>query len=193
MNISEEQKEVIKKYVGEETIYSLQNVGSFAESDYSLLLYNLECELATKDSYNEADQNEIDVLGVILNGTILGEGYSPELISLMKNIVIEMKTESNKLGGMRKMKTNGTQRLEDMVNLDGMDEKFIVIKKDDLKEALQGMDNQDLRDSFNMILDMVAVYREALGKKENKYLVVNRDESYSKEVEEILKRNGHWG
>jgi hypothetical protein len=39
---------------------------------------------------------------------------------------------------------------------------------------------------------MVKMYRDALDKKENTYLVINTDEPYADEIIEILKKNGHW-
>jgi hypothetical protein len=70
--------------------------------------------------------------------------------------------------------------------------KYVVLKKQDLHEALDGEINEDLRDSFNTTLDMVKMYRDSLNKKENTYLVINTDEPYADEVIEILKKNGHW-
>jgi hypothetical protein len=81
-----------------------------------------------------------------------------------------------------------------LANTDGMKEKFTVLKNDDLRGALQGVDNEDLRESFDDILRMIRMYREAIDKPtNNKYLVINIDEPYADEVIEILKRNGHWG
>lgn len=81
-----------------------------------------------------------------------------------------------------------------MANLEGMENKFIVLKNEDLIGALEGEDNEDLRESFKTTLFMLAMYREMLGKKQkNKYLVINTDEPYADEVIEIMKRHGHWG
>ena len=39
---------------------------------------------------------------------------------------------------------------------------------------------------------MVAMYREAQGKKQNYYLVINKDEPYVNEVIAIMDKHGHW-
>lgn len=52
-----------------------------------------------------------------------------------------------------------------MANLEGMENKFIVLKNEDLIGALEGEDNEDLRELFKTTLFMVAMYREMLGKK----------------------------
>lgn len=70
--------------------------------------------------------------------------------------------------------------------------KHVVLKKQDLHEALSGDVNEDLRDSFDTTLNMVKMYRDTLGKKENTYFVINTDEPYADEIIEILKKNGHW-
>jgi hypothetical protein len=90
--------------------------------------------------------------------------------------------------------TKTVREEEKMANTEGMKMKFTVFKNEDLYNALQGEENEDLRDAFNTIINMIAMYRDANGKKKpNTYLVINTDEPYADEVIEIMKRHGHWG
>ncbi|MFF2909986.1 hypothetical protein [Paenibacillus sp. NPDC057934] len=75
-----------------------------------------------------------------------------------------------------------------MENLQGMDHKFFIAKKEDVENLDQG--NRNL---FRYILNEIHKQRQAAGKKENTYIMINTDEPYADEVIEILKRNGHWG
>ena len=75
-----------------------------------------------------------------------------------------------------------------MANLEGMKDKFIVIKKDDV-DYLAEYEKEYLEES----IDRIAYRRMIDGRKNNSYIVINTDESYADEVIEILKRNGHWG
>jgi len=77
-----------------------------------------------------------------------------------------------------------------MANLEGMQEKFIVIKKEDLKYINSIFKIAMLKNDLNDI----QTGRAKDGKKtDNTYLVINTDEPYADEVIEILKRNGDWG
>ena len=79
-----------------------------------------------------------------------------------------------------------------MANLQGGDfNKFLVIKRDDIKNYLS---KEDVR-KLLILISRLRVFKNCnSGKKiENVYLVINTDESYADEVIEILKRNGHWG
>lgn len=76
-----------------------------------------------------------------------------------------------------------------MSNLDGMNKKFVVFKKDDLRY----LDGEEYE---NFLACQDAVYLGLLRDKKNTektYLVINTDEPYVDEVIEILKRHGHWG
>lgn len=76
-----------------------------------------------------------------------------------------------------------------LANLEGMKDKFLVVKRRDLYNFL----NSDHQKTLTYLLEEVASSRRATGKKENTYLVINTDEPYADEVIEIMKRNGHWG
>lgn len=76
-----------------------------------------------------------------------------------------------------------------MANLEGMKQKFIVIKNEDIEKYLTTLAKEDLDD----ILFEIYHGRKRDGKKNNTYLVINTDEPYADEIIEILKRNGHWG
>lgn len=68
--------------------------------------------------------------------------------------------------------------------------KFTVLKNEDIRNALEGEDNADLRDAFNTILHMVAIYRDCEGKNPNNtYLVVNTDEPYADEVKAVIEKH----
>lgn len=69
--------------------------------------------------------------------------------------------------------------------------KYLVIKREELADALQGEINEDLRDSMKVILDMLEIKRQAEGKKENKYIVINDDEIYADRVKSIMAEHGH--
>ena len=76
------------------------------------------------------------------------------------------------------------------IDLQGIDfHKYIVIKQDDLYKHASEQDMVDL----SKILKTIRVGRKEVGKKtDNKYLVINIDEDYAKDVIEILKKNNHW-
>lgn len=76
-----------------------------------------------------------------------------------------------------------------MANLEGMKEKFIVIKIDDAEEYLSIRGKATL----SALLDVIQLRQKEDGKKLNKYLVINTDEPYADEVVNILKKHGHWG
>ncbi|KWX71599.1 hypothetical protein AMQ84_27135 [Paenibacillus riograndensis] len=75
-----------------------------------------------------------------------------------------------------------------MANLQGMDKKFFIAKKADVDNL-----DESNRHLFRYILNEIFKRRQAAGKKENTYIMINTDEPYADEVIEILKRNGHWG
>lgn len=76
-----------------------------------------------------------------------------------------------------------------MPNLQGMKDKFSVIKHEDISAA-----GPQAIKAFMKLVELVCYKRAAQGKgSENTYLVINTDEPYADEVIDILKRNGHWG
>lgn len=76
-----------------------------------------------------------------------------------------------------------------MANLEGIANKFIVIKNDDVEKYL----NFKGRVTLNCAIEVIEDGRSVDGKKNNTYLVINTDEPYADEVIEIMKKNGHWG
>lgn len=69
-----------------------------------------------------------------------------------------------------------------------MDYKFAVAKISDIDSLL---DEENIQ-KFYGLLNRISEEREAIGKSDNQYIVVNLDEPYAGDVIEILKRNGHW-
>lgn len=69
-----------------------------------------------------------------------------------------------------------------------MDYKFAVAKISDIDTLL---DEENIQ-KFYGLLNRISEERNAIGKPDNHYIVVNLDEPYSGDVIEILKRNGHW-
>ncbi|WFR63054.1 hypothetical protein P9222_00980 [Paenibacillus amylolyticus] len=69
-----------------------------------------------------------------------------------------------------------------------MDYKFAVAKISDIDTLL----DEDNIQKFYGLLNRISEEREAIGKSDNHYIVVNLDEPYAGDVIEILKRNGHW-
>lgn len=77
-----------------------------------------------------------------------------------------------------------------MANLDGMNLKFVVFKKEDIYKYLDGDEYED----FLGLQDRIYLGLLRDKKNTNKtYLVINTDEPYADEVIEIMKRHGHWG
>ena len=76
-----------------------------------------------------------------------------------------------------------------MANLEGIGNKFIVIKKDDLEKYL----HPNTRAEFDYALDKIERMRKNDGKKSNYYVVINVDEPYADKVIELMKEHGHWG
>lgn len=76
-----------------------------------------------------------------------------------------------------------------MANLEGMKEKFTVLKHDDINRYLDEKAKIELMASTIAIKQLRAIE----GKKDNTYLVINTDEPYADEIIEIMKRHGHWG
>lgn len=64
-----------------------------------------------------------------------------------------------------------------------MEDKFIVIKKEDAEKYLNEKGKQALRN----ILEVISDGRSIDGKKSNnKYWIVNQDEEYAKEVRKLI-------
>jgi len=79
-----------------------------------------------------------------------------------------------------------------MANIEGMANKFIVVKRTDVSEFLPPV----LEDQFEDILraiDVNQVVQQVTPASTKTYLVINTDEPYADEVIAILKRHGHWG
>ena len=76
------------------------------------------------------------------------------------------------------------------IDLYGIDfNKYIVIKQDDMVKHASEQDSIDLA----RILKTIRISRHKFNKPtDNKYLVINIDEDYAKDVIEILKKNNHW-
>jgi hypothetical protein len=75
-------------------------------------------------------------------------------------------------------------------DLEGSALKFLVLKLDDIKYALSEYDKRCL----DRICANIQSYRAGKNKStRNEYLVVNRDESYAPEIENLMKSRGHWG
>lgn len=73
-----------------------------------------------------------------------------------------------------------------MLDMKGLEEKFLVVKHSDIqgREAVQ---------AHLKLVENVCNKRIAEGKNNNnRYLVINTDEPYADEVAEIMKRHGHW-
>lgn len=68
------------------------------------------------------------------------------------------------------------------------EDKYIVLKLDDIDDSLSGEQVKNLLD----ILKTISEFRESQCKKQNKYFVINSDEGYVYEVVDILVRNGHY-
>ena len=75
-----------------------------------------------------------------------------------------------------------------MPNLDGMNKKFVVFKKEDL-HYLDGDEYE------NFLACQDAIYLGLIKDKKNtdkSYLVINTDEPYAKEVIDIMQSYGHY-
>lgn len=79
-----------------------------------------------------------------------------------------------------------------MANFEGMQNKFVVVKRTDISEFLPPVLEDQLEDILHAI-DVNQVVQQVTPASNKKYLVINTDESYAPEIVEILKRNGHWG
>ncbi len=71
--------------------------------------------------------------------------------------------------------------------------KYIVMKTDDVKEALSVAQEGSLYE----ILDIISLHRKKEGKKDNTYVVVDEDEPYSEAVwklieDEEYRRSKEW-
>ena len=77
-----------------------------------------------------------------------------------------------------------------MADIEGIKEKFIVIKNEDAEKYLSGYGKSLL----NTVLRTINRGRSCNGKDtDNIYLVINTDEIYADEIIEIMKKYGHWG
>ena len=76
------------------------------------------------------------------------------------------------------------------LNLSGIDfNKYTVIKQEDMIKHASEQDRIDLA----RILKNIRISRYKFNKNTgNKYLVINVDESYARDVVDILKQNNHW-
>lgn len=63
-----------------------------------------------------------------------------------------------------------------------MEDKFIVIKKEDVDKYL----NDKGKTALNHCLEVIADSRNTDGKKNNNYLVVNADEKYAALVKKLI-------
>ena len=64
-----------------------------------------------------------------------------------------------------------------------LEEKYIVLKKEDVEAALteQGLT------SFQFLLYTIDGYRHSLGKPDNQYVVINQDEPYFPDVLKLME------
>lgn len=66
--------------------------------------------------------------------------------------------------------------------------KYTVIKNDDLRY----LTDTQIANLVEIVRD-IAIHRQEEGRKfNNTYLVINRDEPYTNQVIEIMKKYGHW-
>lgn len=79
--------------------------------------------------------------------------------------------------------------MQDMLWLEGMVHKYVVIKNEDIDEFLDLAE----REKLLAILHRMEQRRYTSGKALNSYVVVNTDEPYIDEIVSIMERNGHWG
>ncbi len=74
--------------------------------------------------------------------------------------------------------------------MEGMQYKFLVIKVADVMDKL----TQEQQNTLQATLDVIYTKKVENGENtENRYLVVNVDESYAEEVASVMKANGDWG
>jgi hypothetical protein len=64
-----------------------------------------------------------------------------------------------------------------------LENKYLVLKWDDLNRALTPYELKIL----DVLIDCVQEYREYKGKKENSYVVINRDEPYFPDVLKLME------
>lgn len=100
-----------------------------------------------------------------------------------------MEGKANGLLSKLKLKTYPVPPDSESDLLEGMENKFIVLKREDVDKFLDYEDKAYLGYAH----DKVETGRALEGKKSNTYIVINTDEPYIEEVIEILKKNGHWG
>jgi hypothetical protein len=72
----------------------------------------------------------------------------------------------------------------------GMRAKFTVVKNDDIMNYLSRSDQRHLLSLLEKVEKGRAISGDKIG---HRYLIINVDEPYAKEVSEIMKTNGHWG
>lgn len=79
------------------------------------------------------------------------------------------------------------KELLETADLTGMEEKFIVLKIEDINKYLGIKEQMELAAMGSAIITLRAMEN----KPNNKHLVINTDEPYADEVIAILKKHGH--
>ncbi len=78
-----------------------------------------------------------------------------------------------------------------MANIEGMQNKFVVIKRTDVSNFLPPHQQEQLQEILKAI-DINRIIGMGDPASINSYLVINTDESYAEDVIDVLKMNGHW-
>lgn len=76
-----------------------------------------------------------------------------------------------------------------MSNIEGIGNKFIVFKIEDVNKYITDNGKFDL----DVIGEIISRERAKEGKSLNNYLVINTDEPYADKVIELMKEHEHWG
>jgi hypothetical protein len=66
-----------------------------------------------------------------------------------------------------------------------LEQKFVVIKTDDIRNALSLSEQEMLQNLCRIVED----YRIVYGKKRNQYVVINHDEPYFPEVLRLIEQS----
>ena len=66
--------------------------------------------------------------------------------------------------------------------------KFTLFKNDDIDRYL----DEKAKIELSACVAAITKLREIEGKKQNTYLIIDKNEPYADEVIEIMKRYGHW-
>lgn len=80
-----------------------------------------------------------------------------------------------------------------MTNTEGMKNKFVVIKREDLQRYTNAAATGVMIDWLAELIDKGRLASGKTPASNNRYLVINTDEPYADEIIEIMKRYGHWG